>query len=146
MGILRLQERQRTRVFLRRDPFGRFTSAQVFVPRERFNTELRIRVGNELMSALEGQSIEFTPTLTDSPQARIHYLVRARTTAPQNVNLAALEARVAKLAQRWEDDCSAELLRSHGEGQGLLLARRFASAFPIWVHAGLAAGSQRSTL
>ena len=131
MGILRLQERQRTRVFLRRDPFGRFTSAQVFVPRERFNTELRIRVGNELMSALEGQSIEFTPTLTDSPQARIHYLVRARTTAPQNVNLAALEARVAKLAQRWEDDCSAELLRSHGEGQGLLLARRFASAFPI---------------
>ncbi len=131
MGILRLQERQRTRVFLRRDPFGRFTSAQVFVPRERFNTELRIRIGNELMSALEGQSIEFTPTLTDSAQARIHYLVRARTTAPQNVNLAALEVRVAKLAQRWEDDCSNELLRLHGEGPGLLLARRFANAFPI---------------
>ena len=130
IGILRLQERQRTRVFLRRDPFGRFISAQVFVPRERFNTELRIRIGNELMSALEGQSIEFTPTLTDSPQARIHYLVRARGTAPQLVNLTALEARIAKLAQRWEDDCSAELLRAHGEGQGLLLAHRFAQAFP----------------
>ncbi len=131
MGILRLQERQRTRVFLRRDPFGRFISAQVFVARERFNTELRIRVGNELMAALDGQSIEFTPTLTDSPQARIHYLVRATSSAPETVNLAALEARVAKLAQRWEDDCSAELLRTHGEGQGLLLAHRFASAFPV---------------
>ncbi len=131
IGILRLQERQRTRVFLRRDPFGRFTSVQVFVPRERFNTELRIRIGNELMAALDGQSIEFTPTLTDSPQARIHYLVRAKAAAPQSVNLAALEARVAKLAQRWEDDCSAELLRAHGEGPGLLLAHRFANAFPI---------------
>jgi len=42
IGILRLQERQRTRLFLRRDPFGRFTSAQVFVPRDRYNTELRV--------------------------------------------------------------------------------------------------------
>ena len=130
VGILRLQERQRTRIFLRRDPFGRFTSAQVFVPRERFNTELRIRIGAELMDALDGQSIEFTPMLTDSPMARIHYQVRAKAGAPQRVNLPALEARVARLAQRWEDDCSAELLRAHGEGQGLALARRFADAFP----------------
>ncbi len=130
IGILRLQERQRTRLFLRRDPFGRFTSAQVFVPRDRYNTELRVKVGVDLMAALDGESLEFTPMLTDSPLARIHYLVRARDRAPSTVNLAALEARIEKHAQRWEDDCSAELLRAHGEGQGLALAHRFASAFP----------------
>ncbi|MES2947496.1 MAG: NAD-glutamate dehydrogenase [Pseudomonadota bacterium] len=130
IGILRLQERQRTRLFLRRDPFGRFTSALVFVPRERFNTELRVKIGNELMSALDGQSIEFTPMLTDSPQARIHYLVRAKENAPQNVNFAALEARITRLTQRWEDECATELLRSHGEGPGLALAHRFSNAFP----------------
>ena len=130
IGILRLQERQRTRLFLRRDPFGRFTSALVFVPRERFNTELRIRIGNELMAALDGQSIEFTPMLTDSPLARIHYLVRAKLYAPQNVSISALEVRVARLTQRWEDDCAAEMLRAHGEGPGLALAHRFANAFP----------------
>ena len=130
IGILRLQERQRTRLFLRRDPFGRFTSALVFVPRERFNTELRIRIGNELMAALDGQSIEFTPMLTDSPLARIHYLVRAKMYAPQNVSISALEVRVARLTQRWEDDCAAEMLRAHGEGPGLALAHRFANAFP----------------
>jgi len=129
IGILRLQERQRTRVFLRRDPFGRFTSAQVFVPRERFNTELRVKIGQQLCDALNGQSLEFTPTLTDSPQARIHYLVRAKDQAPQNVDLNALEARIARLAQRWEDDCTQELLSIHGEGQGLSLAQRFAEAF-----------------
>ncbi|MCW5630659.1 MAG: NAD-glutamate dehydrogenase [Rhodoferax sp.] len=131
IGILRLQERQRTRLFLRRDPFGRFTSAQVFVPRDRYNTELRVKVGQELMAVLDGESLEFTPMLTDSPLARIHYLVRARNRAPTTVNLAALEARVEKLAQRWEDDCTAELLRAHGEGQGLVLANRFAAAFPL---------------
>jgi glutamate dehydrogenase len=130
IGILRLQERQRTRLFLRRDPFGRFTSALVFVPRERFNTELRIRIGNELMTAFDGQSIEFTPMLTDSPLARIHYLVRANANAPHNVSLTTLESRITRLTQRWEDACTTELLRTHGEGPGLALAHRFAEAFP----------------
>ncbi|SFC07407.1 glutamate dehydrogenase (NAD) [Polaromonas sp. OV174] len=130
IGILRLQERQRTRLFLRRDPFGRFTSTQVFVPRDRYNTELRVKIGAELMAALDGQSLEFTPMLTDSPLARIHYLVRAREQAPVSVDLRALEARLARLAQRWEDECTSELLRAHGEGPGLALAHRFANAFP----------------
>jgi len=131
IGILRLQERQRTRVFLRRDPFGRFTSAQVFVQRDRYNTEMRMRMGQELMAALGGESIEFTPMLTDSPLARIHYIVRARGTAPALPALDALEARIASLARRWEDECTAEMLRAHGEGPGLALAHRFAQAFPI---------------
>ncbi|MBX9868932.1 MAG: NAD-glutamate dehydrogenase, partial [Burkholderiaceae bacterium] len=130
IGILRLQERQRVRLFLRRDLFGRFTSAQVFVPRDRYNTELRVKIGNELMAALDGHSVEFTPMLTDSPMARIHYLVRAVHQAPSNVHLSALETRISKLAQRWEDDCTNELLRTHGEGHGLALANRFANAFP----------------
>ena len=130
IGILRLQERQRTRVFLRRDVFGRFTSALVFVPRERFNTELRLKTGEELMAVLDGQSVEFTPMLTDSPLARIHYLVRAKDRAPDNVALQALEARIARHTQRWEDQCTAEFLRVHGEGQGLTLAHRYANAFP----------------
>jgi len=130
LGILRLQERQRTRLFLRFDPFGRFTSVLVFVPRDRYTTELRVKIGLELMRALDGQSIEFTPMLTDSPLARIHYLVSAKDNAPHKVNLIALEARITKLAQRWEDDCTTELLRAHGEGQGLTLAHRFANAFP----------------
>ncbi|WP_041376656.1 NAD-glutamate dehydrogenase [Polaromonas naphthalenivorans] len=130
IGILRLQERQRTRLFLRRDPFDRFTSAQVFVPRDRYNTELRVKIGAELMAALDGQSLEFTPMLTDSPLARIHYLVRAREHAPVNVDLRALEARLARLALRWEDEFTSELLRAHGEGPGLALAHRFATALP----------------
>ena len=129
IGILRLQERQRTRVFLRRDPFGRFTSVLVFVPRDRYNTELRTRIGQELSRALDGESIEFTPMLTDNPLARIHYMVRARQQAPRHPDVAALETHIASLARRWEDDCKQALLQIHGESQGLTLANRFADAF-----------------
>jgi glutamate dehydrogenase len=130
IGILRLQERQRTRLFARRDPFGRFMSVQVFVPRDRYHTELRTRIGEELMRTLGGQSIEFTPMLTDNPMARVHYLVRASTDAPAAPDLLALEARIARLAQRWEDECRSTLLYVHGESQGLALASRFANGFP----------------
>jgi glutamate dehydrogenase len=129
IGILRLQESQRSRVFMRRDPFGRFTSVQVFVPRDRYNTELRIKVGEELARALDGWPMEFTPTLTDSPLARIHYLIRAKDVAPRSIEVSALEARVVQIAQRWEDDCKQSLLQIHGEGAGLQLAVRYADGF-----------------
>ncbi|MBL8336384.1 MAG: NAD-glutamate dehydrogenase [Rhodoferax sp.] len=130
IGILRLQERQRTRVFLRRDAFGQFTSVQVFVQRDRYNTELRVRVGQELLAALGGGTIEFTPMLTDSPLARIHYVVRSTEPADALPAVDLLEARIARLARRWEDECTAEMLRAHGEGPGLALAQRYAAAFP----------------
>jgi len=40
-GIIHLQERQKIRVFIRKDSFARLYSCLVFVPRERFNSKLR---------------------------------------------------------------------------------------------------------
>ena len=51
MGILHLGERQRLRLFVRRDAFGRFFSLLVFVPRDRFNIENRRRIEAILRSA-----------------------------------------------------------------------------------------------
>ncbi len=44
MGILGLQERVRSRLFLRRDKYSRFISALVYLPRDRFNTDVRLRI------------------------------------------------------------------------------------------------------
>jgi glutamate dehydrogenase len=129
IGILRLQERQRTCVFLRHDPFGRFTSVLVYVPRDRYNTELRLRIGEELVRTLDGQSVEFTPMLTDHPMARIHYLVRTAQSVSSSLDESALVARIANLARRWEDDCKLALLQIHGEEAGVAFAKRFADAF-----------------
>jgi len=57
MGILHLGERPRVRLFPRRDTFGRFFSALVFVPRDRFNTQVREAIGKILMETFDGVKI-----------------------------------------------------------------------------------------
>ena len=43
MAILQLGERQRLRLLVRHDAYGRFVTCLIFAPRERYNTELRER-------------------------------------------------------------------------------------------------------
>ncbi|MDC1073495.1 NAD-glutamate dehydrogenase, partial [Gammaproteobacteria bacterium] len=77
MGILDLQDRQQVRLFVREDRFARFRSCLVYVPRERFNSDLRERIGRELLAAFGGAAYEFDVQFSESISARIHYLIRA---------------------------------------------------------------------
>jgi len=58
VGIMNLQDRQRVRFFLRRDKFRRFFSCLVFVPREKYTTEVRRRIEAILKEAFGGSSVE----------------------------------------------------------------------------------------
>jgi glutamate dehydrogenase len=78
MGILHLQERQRTRLFVRRDPFGRFFSCLVYAPRDNYTTEVRQRMQKLLMEAFDGVSTTFTVSLSESVLARVLIVVHTR--------------------------------------------------------------------
>lgn len=130
LGILRLQERQRTRLFVRRDPFDRFVSCLVFVPREKFNTDLRVRIQGLLQAAYRGTAVEFTPLLSESMLARIHITVRTQPGNVPEVDVAELEDRIVQAARRWQDDLADALLERGGEERGNRLLRRYAGAFP----------------
>ena len=75
-GILQLGERQRFRLFIRRDPFERFVSCLIFVPRENYTTGLRRKFQTILLEAFDGSSADFDVLLTDAVLARIHMTVR----------------------------------------------------------------------
>ncbi|MHA6847364.1 NAD-glutamate dehydrogenase [Ralstonia syzygii] len=130
LGILRLQERQRTRLFVRRDRFDRFVSCLVFVPREKFNTDLRVRIQGMLQAAYHGTGVEFTPLLSESMLARIHITVRTQPGNVPEVDVAELEARIVLAARRWQDDLADALLERGGEERGNRLLRRYGDAFP----------------
>ena len=79
LGILRLGDRRKTRVFIRRDLYGRFYSCLVFMPRENFNTDVRVKIQEILKRAPERhQRSEFTVQLSEAVLARIHMLVRTK--------------------------------------------------------------------
>ena len=128
IGILRLQERQRVRLFLRRGPYGRVASILVYVPRDRYTTELRVKLGQMFTQAFGAQPVEFTPMLTDSALARIHYIVRTNDRLKEEVDLLELEAQVAQACKRWEDGVQAALMGLSVEQAGHLSA--IAAGFP----------------
>ena len=75
-GILHLGERQRFRLFVRRDPFERFLVCLIYSPRETYTTELREKWQAILHAAFNGTSSEFNVHLSESVLARVMITVR----------------------------------------------------------------------
>ncbi len=129
-GILHLQERQRTRLFVRRDPFGRFFSCLLYVPRDNYNTEVRQRIQAVLMRAFGGVSSEFSVNLSASVLARVLFVVHTQPGAKVDFDEREIEAVVVRVTRRWKDDLSDALMQRYGEERGLDLFRIYGAAFP----------------
>lgn len=130
LGILALGERHRLRLFTWRDPFDRFVSCLVFVPRESYSTELRLKFQRILVQALGGGHVDFDAVLSGTMLARIHFIVRLAPGHPDSFDRKDLERRLAAAARRWEDELREALVESEGEGAGLALLRQWGAGFP----------------
>jgi glutamate dehydrogenase len=130
LGILRLGERPKVRVFLRFDRFDRFVSALVFVPRDRYDTQARERIHRILAKAFDGHESAATPVLDESMLARVHYIVGRHEGTRPHVDVHVLEADIRAAIRTWDDGFAAASIREHGESEGLLLHHRHAAAFP----------------
>jgi len=131
MGILDLQERAQTRLFIRRERFGRFYSCMVFIPRDRFNTENRKKVQAILKRALKGERLDFSVQVGESKLARMHLIIRPRAEREVEFDVPEIEARIKEAIRSWDDELGEILIRKCGEEKGLQLLRRFGDAFPL---------------
>ncbi|NMG75371.1 NAD-glutamate dehydrogenase [Aromatoleum diolicum] len=130
MGILRLGERQRTRLFVRCDPFARFVSCLIYVPREHYNTDQRLRMQAVLMEAFNGSSSDFDVQFSESALARILIIVRTRDSVIPPFEVYELEQRLVRATRRWEDELQRVLLEHCGEERGMALLRCYGTGFP----------------
>ncbi len=131
LGILHLQERQRTALFERRDPFGRFVSCLVFTPREVYSSGLRERFGEILCKAFAGTVSAFYTQIADEPLARIHFIIKTDPQRELAYNKDALERDLVAAARSWDDELHDVMLAAHSGRKGLELFQRFAKAFPV---------------
>ncbi len=130
MGVLHLQERQRVKLFIRRERFGRFYSCLVYLPRERFNTENREEIQDILRRALRGGPLDYAVHVSESRLARLQVIVRPRPGAEVAYDIAALERKIVDVVRSWSDELRSILVEKHGEEEGLKKAARFGRAFP----------------
>jgi glutamate dehydrogenase len=130
MGILHLGERQRLRLFVRRDRFGRFYSCLVFIPRDRFNTENRRRIEAILRDVTDARSIDYTTRVSESVLVRLHYMAYTEPGRRPNVDTRTVESMMVAATRSWADDLEQALIEEEGEERGTLLFRRYGDAFP----------------
>ena len=140
-GILHLEERQRIRLFMRRDDYARFFSCLVYVPRERYNTELRMLMQEVLLKALGGTSAEYTALLSEAVMARLHFIIRTPKGAPigddgddmggrRETDPEIIEQRLVETTRLWTDDVKEACVERWGEADGIALYHRYRDAFP----------------
>jgi glutamate dehydrogenase len=129
-GIVNIYERRRVRLFVRRDPYRRFYSCQLFVPRDRYNTLARQRIEQILLEELAGHALESQVQISESALARLHTLVRTDPERDVTADVDRIERRIAETLRTWEDRLRQALHAHFPEDQADTLADRFAAAFP----------------
>ncbi|MFJ4831375.1 NAD-glutamate dehydrogenase [Streptomyces sp. NPDC088747] len=133
-SVLYLQERRRLRLYLRQDEYGRYYSALVYLPRDRYTTGVRLRIIDILKEELNGTSVDFTAWNTESILSRLHFVVRVEqgTELPQlsDTDKERIEARLVEAARSWADGFGEALTAELGEERAAELVRRYGGAFP----------------
>ncbi|MBP2413720.1 glutamate dehydrogenase [Arthrobacter stackebrandtii] len=131
-GILRLAERRRTRLFLRPDIYGRFMSALVYIPRDRYTTAVRHRIEEELTRTFSAVSIDFEARMSESALARLFFRIRLPKDyiVPADLHAAELQDRLVRAARSWPEGIEKVLRDSMPREQAERLVAKWAEAFP----------------
>ncbi len=126
-NIMGMQERRRSSVFQRRDAFGRFVTVLVYLPRDRYNTAVRVRIERELRDAFGALDIEHEARVGSSALARIFFTVWTASQAHVDNEL---EQRVRTAVRSWAEGVHQALLDRHSQSEADKLTKVWSEAFP----------------
>jgi glutamate dehydrogenase len=129
LGIFQMQERGMTRIFVRKEAYGRFISCMVYAPRERYNTQLRRDTQRLLKNAFNANGdVEFNTYFSESVYARTHYIARVKNNNMEfDVN--EIEKNLIELTKTWQDKLNSKIVSVYGEEQGKSIAQKYDNAF-----------------
>lgn len=130
--IVHLSERRRSRLFVRPDEFGRFVSALLYIPRDRFNTAVRLRLQDLLGTAYNSDSIDYGTRVGEASLAQLHFVLRMpRGQVIPDVDVDALERELLDATRTWAERLveEVETTLKDDSAAGDVLAT-YGSAFP----------------
>ncbi|HET8661143.1 MAG TPA: NAD-glutamate dehydrogenase, partial [Micromonosporaceae bacterium] len=126
VGVLRLAGRRQLRLFLRRDGYGRFISCLIYLPRDRYTTQNRLRIQEILLRELNGIGVDSALRASEESLARLYFTVRTDPTNPPGpVDADALAEQLADATRLWDEDFRLVLERKLGDGQAKALLARY---------------------
>lgn len=129
LDILQLTERPRIRALARVDEFDRFVSILVFIPKDRYDTTVRRRVGEFLARIYEGRISAAYPAYPEGPLARTHYIIGRDEGKTPKIDRATLERGISAIVRTWGDGLKDVLDRQRAGPAARALVERYAEAF-----------------
>ncbi|MFC0710323.1 NAD-glutamate dehydrogenase [Azorhizophilus paspali] len=130
ISIVQIQERNRLRLFLRKDPYGRFIYGLAYVPRDVYSTEIRQKMQQLLMERLKASDCEFWVYFSESILARVQFILRVDPKVRVDFNPQRLEQEMIRACRSWRDDYAGLIVESFGEAAGTGLLADFPQGFP----------------
>lgn len=131
-GILRLQDRPHVAMYPRVDDFRRYISCLVYVPRDRYETNLRLTIQKILEKELDGKCDNFYTTLDDSPLARVMYVIATDQRISRKYDFDAIEAKILSASRTWSERLRHTLMETTAdERRAIELALGYDTAFPV---------------
>ncbi|WP_205826678.1 NAD-glutamate dehydrogenase [Mesorhizobium zhangyense] len=128
-AILGLVERPRVRALVRVDQFDRFVSVLVFVPRDRYDSVAREKIGAYLKTVFEGRVSAYYPAFPEGGLARVHFIIGRSGGKTPKVEQKTIEAAIRDIVRTWED-AMAETAATSGADSGLTaIANRFPESY-----------------
>jgi len=102
-AILALSERPRVRALVRADQFDRFVSVLVFVPRDRYDSVVREKIGAYLKTVFQGRLSAYYPAFPEGGLARVHFIIGRSGGRTPKVEQATIEAAIRDIVRTWDD-------------------------------------------
>ena len=128
-AILGLAERPRVRALYRVDQFDRFVSVIVFVPRDRYGSVVREKIGAYLKTVFEGRLSAYYPAFPEGALARVHFIIgRSGGTTPR-IEPSVLEEAIREIVRTWEDALREAAIGAGSDPSLLTIAARFPESY-----------------
>lgn len=130
MSMLELTERPQAKLFTRIDKFSRFASCIVFIPRDRFTTQVRLKVAEILERAYNGTVTDHYSQVTESPLARVHFMLRLIPNLKHEPDMKRVQEEIAEVTGAWVNGLQDVLVKHMGARKGEQLLMAYVNAFP----------------
>ena len=133
MVVIEMGSRRRTLLFARADRLGHFVSCLVYLPRDRYTTDVRLEMQDILVREFGGVGIEYAARVSESPWALVHFTVKLpERTQPEDIDVSLenetrIQALLTEAARTWGDRLLGAVLADPNERA---TAEHYAAALP----------------
>ena len=128
-AVAAINGRHVVRLIIREDPFGSFVNCMVYVPRDLYSTEVRLRIQRAIGEVLGSNECDSTTFFSESILARAQFVFRIDEDVKPNIDVEALEETIRDITNNWESHLQLALVEHFGEAKGITMYEHYREAF-----------------